>query len=81
MSDVRLYVDEDASETAVVAGLRARNIDLLTTQEAGRLGATDAAQLAYATSLGRTIYTFNPVTSRGSIEKFSWAGVLIPASS
>jgi hypothetical protein len=31
MSSVRLYVDEDAAETAVVAALRARSIDLLTT--------------------------------------------------
>jgi hypothetical protein len=59
MTSVRLYVDEDASETAVMVGLRARNVDLLTTQEAGQLGATDAEQLAYAAEQGRAIYTFN----------------------
>ena len=32
MSEVRLYVDEDAGETAVVQGLRARGIDVLTDQ-------------------------------------------------
>jgi len=46
MAAVRLYVDEDASETAVIVGLRARGIDLVTTAEAGRLGASDVEQLA-----------------------------------
>lgn len=59
MSGMRLYVDEDAGEDAVVKGLRARGIDVLTTLEAKRLGATDAEQLATAISLRRTIYTFN----------------------
>lgn len=48
MSVVRLYVDEDASESAVVTGLRARGIDLVTTVEAGRLGTTDEQQLEFA---------------------------------
>ena len=42
MGHVRLYVDEDASETAVIVGLRARGVELLTTWEAGRLGLSDA---------------------------------------
>ncbi len=59
MSDVRLYVDEDAGEDAVVKGLRTRGIDVLTTVEANCLGASDAEQLATAIGLRRTIYTFN----------------------
>ena len=59
MSTVRLYVDEDASEQAVVRGLRARAIDVLTTAEAGNLGATDPEQLAFAAAENRTIFTFN----------------------
>jgi len=59
LSEVRLYVDEDAGENAVVHGLRARGIDVLTTTEAHRCGATDSEQLAFATQQGRTIYTFN----------------------
>ena len=35
MSVIRLYVDEDAYENAVVLGLRARGVDLVTTVEAG----------------------------------------------
>ena len=45
MSEVRLYVDEDAGENAVVQGLRARGFDVLTTIEAHRCGATDQDQL------------------------------------
>ena len=59
MSAVRLYVDEDASERAVVRGLRARGIDALTTADAGHLGTTDSEQLAYAAAENRTLYTFN----------------------
>ncbi len=59
MSQVRLYVDEDAEERAVVQGLLARGVDLLTTSEAHRIGATDAEQLAFAIDVRRTLYTFN----------------------
>ena len=59
MSGVRLYIDEDAGETAVVRGLRARGLDVLTTIEAQRCGATDRDQLAFAVQQGRSIYTFN----------------------
>ncbi len=59
MSIVRLYVDEDASESAVILGLRARGVDLVTTCETGRLATSDESQLAFATEVGRVIYTFN----------------------
>jgi hypothetical protein len=59
MSEVRLYVDEDAGENAVVQALRARGIDVLTTIEANRSGTSDDAQLAFAGQQGRAIYTFN----------------------
>jgi hypothetical protein len=59
MAILRLYTDEDAGEHAVVQGLRARGVDVLTTLEAGQVGATDADQLAFATEQGRAIYTFN----------------------
>ena len=71
MSDVRLYVDEDAGEDAVVKGLRTRGIDVLTTVEANQLGATDAEQLATAISLRRTIYTFN-VGDFAQLHKEHW---------
>jgi hypothetical protein len=59
MSEMRLYVDEDAGENAVVRGLRARGLDVLTTIEANRCGATDRDQLAFAVQQERAIYTFN----------------------
>ncbi|MCP4608598.1 MAG: hypothetical protein GY845_07780 [Planctomycetes bacterium] len=63
MSDLLLYIDEDAGEHAVVQGLRARNIDVLTTIEANLLSNDDLSQLAFATSIGRAIYTFNKSTT------------------
>ena len=59
MSEVRIYADEDAGETAVVRGLRARGLDVLTTIEAQQCGATDRGQLAFAVQQRRSIYTFN----------------------
>jgi Domain of unknown function (DUF5615) len=59
MSEVRLYVDEDAGENAVVQGLRARGIDVMTTIEANQCGATDRGQLAFAVQQRRSIFTFN----------------------
>lgn len=57
--ELRLYVDEDAGEHAVIQGLRARGVDLLTTIEADHCGASDQKQLALAVQYGRAIYTFN----------------------
>ena len=59
MSHLLIYVDEDAGENAVVSGLRARSIDIMTTVEAKRLGSDDSSQLEFASSMGRAIYTFN----------------------
>lgn len=43
----------------VAIGLRQHGIDVLTTQEAGRCGLSDADQLAFATAEGRVIVTFD----------------------
>jgi Domain of unknown function (DUF5615) len=56
---VRLYLDEDATATALVVALRARDIDALTVEEAHMRGRSDEEQLRYATQQGRVIYTFN----------------------
>jgi hypothetical protein len=56
MSQIRLYVDEDAEESAVVDALRSRGIDLLTTSDSDMLRSTDEKQLAFAASVERTIY-------------------------
>lgn len=59
MSLIRLYVDEDASEHAVVSALRDRGFDVLTVSEAAMAGESDQAQLLLATSQGRSLYTLN----------------------
>lgn len=43
----------------MVEALRASGVDVLTTQEAGQLRASDESQLAFATSEGRVLYTTN----------------------
>ena len=59
MTRVRLYVDEDALERIVVDGLVAAGFDVLTTRQAGAKGASDEAQLRFATQDGRAIYSLN----------------------
>ena len=59
MSQIRLYVDEDAAQHAVVDGLRARGVDVLTVLDAAKTSATDEEQLEFAALQGRSIYTLN----------------------
>lgn len=56
---IRLYLDEDAQRTSLVRALRARQIDVLTANEAGKIGISDAEQLAFAASQDRTVFSFN----------------------
>ena len=55
-----MYFDEDVSHIAAKS-LRSRGYKVLTTQEAARKRATDADQLAYATSQNLTVVTHNRV--------------------
>jgi len=59
MSVVRLYVDVDASEHAVVKALRQRGIDVLTATETCHEQLTDDRHLEFAASVGRPIYSLN----------------------
>jgi hypothetical protein len=56
---INLFVDEDAMARALVTGLRARGIDVLTVGEKARRWLDDNEQLEFATSEGRVLYTFN----------------------
>ncbi len=56
---IRLYLDEDAQRATLIRALRARQIDVLTANEANNVGISDVEQLAFATNQGRTIFTFN----------------------
>jgi uncharacterized protein DUF5615 len=53
---IRWYMDEHVP-LAVTQGLRRLGIDVLTSQEAGMLGAEDVDHLAYALSAGRAVFT------------------------
>lgn len=53
---VRFYTDEHVPNS-VVKGLRLRGIDVLTTKEAGMLGATDEEHVAFAKKEKRVIFT------------------------
>lgn len=56
---VRLFVDEDAMADALMTGLRARGVDLLTASEAGTRRLEDDEHLEFAATHGRVLYTFN----------------------
>jgi len=55
---VKFYLDEHIPK-GVVEGLRRRDVDVLTVQEAGRSGDSDEKQLAFAAREGRVLVTFN----------------------
>jgi Domain of unknown function (DUF5615) len=72
---IRFYVDEDTMSDALTQALRARAIDVLTTQEARMLGRLDEEQLRYASERGYTIYTFNTKDYTVLHKQFLEAGV------
>ena len=59
MSEVRLYLDEDAMRRALVFGLRARNVDVLTAAEANMINRRDEDHLVMASDSQRALFTFN----------------------
>jgi hypothetical protein len=56
---IRLYLDEDTMDKALVSALRARGVDLLTAHEAEMIERQDADHLAFAAREGRVLYSFN----------------------
>jgi len=56
MSRIKIYLDEDFN-VEIAVRLRDRGFDVLTTQEAGNIGASDEQQLVYATNAQRAILT------------------------
>ncbi len=55
---IRLYINEDAMLRALINGLRARDVDLKTVSEMDTRKLDDEAQLKFAASQGRVLYTF-----------------------
>lgn len=54
-----LYLDEDSQDSDLVRALRLREIDVLTSAEAGMNGRQDREQIEFATGCGRALYSFN----------------------
>jgi predicted nuclease of predicted toxin-antitoxin system len=55
---IRFYLDENM-HGGLAPGLRARGIDAVSAREVGRLGLPDPDQLAFATSEGRVLVTYD----------------------
>jgi hypothetical protein len=58
VSHISFYLDEHI-QLALAEALRARGIDILTTQEAGNIGLDDIDQLVFATRNRRVLFSFN----------------------
>lgn len=58
---IRLYIDEDAMDRALVRALRARGVDVVTALDAGLIERDDGSHLAHAAGEGRVLYSFNVV--------------------
>jgi hypothetical protein len=56
---IRLYLDEDSMDRALVRALRAREVDVLTAVEAGLIAKPDSQHLSYASDVGRALFTYN----------------------
>jgi len=56
---IKIYIDEDAMDSDLVAALRSRGVTVLTALDASLAERSDQEQLAYATEHGCVLYTFN----------------------
>ena len=59
MSQIRLYLDEDAMRLALAQALRNAGVDVVTTSDANNLSLPDEEQLIWAKKQNRVIYSFN----------------------
>jgi hypothetical protein len=54
VSQIKIYIDEDAMDSDLVAALRSRGVAVITAVDAGLVGKSDDEQLALATGLRAT---------------------------
>ena len=59
MTEMRLYVDEDAEQRSLIRALREHGIDATAAFEADMVGRSDKDQLDHAIKEERAIYTLN----------------------
>jgi hypothetical protein len=60
---IRLYLEEDSMSHALVRGLRARGVVVITALEEGMIERGDQEHLEYAAKLQRVLYSFKSQTS------------------
>ncbi len=73
--EIRFYTDEHVAY-AVARGLRRRGVDVVTSQEARMLGASDEEQLALAASQGRVIITQDDDFLRLHARRINHSGIV-----
>jgi len=71
---VSFYMDEHV-HSAITRGLRLRNIDVLTAQDAHMLGASDEEHLKLATHLNRVVFTNDDDFLKLQAAGFEHAGI------
>jgi hypothetical protein len=59
VSQIRIYIDEDAMDSDLVAALRSRGVTVITPLDVLLTGRSDEQQLAFATEHECVLYTFN----------------------
>ena len=59
MSQIKIYIDEDAMDSDLVAALRSRGTVVQTVLDAGLIEKPDDEQLAFAVANECVLYTFN----------------------
>jgi hypothetical protein len=59
VSQIRLYIDEDAMDTDLVAALRSRSVPVVTVSDTNSAGQSDSAQLSLAAREDCVLYSFN----------------------
>ena len=77
-AEIKFYTDEHIPR-AIIRGLRNRGCDVLTTQEAGMLGASDLEHIARAASEDRVILTQDADFLRLHAEGTSHNGIAFAA--
>ena len=56
---IKVYFDEDAQRGSLVASVRVRGVDVLTSNEAGMNGCKDPEQLEFAIRQKRVLFSYN----------------------
>jgi hypothetical protein len=59
MTQIRLFIDEDAMDSRLLQALRARGVDVVTVADVNTASFSDEEQLQLSNQLGRVLYTFN----------------------